>query len=323
MPPASFTSDNTFSSAADDTDPWVMLSGQWVRHLRARNVAPNTITAYQVSMNHLIRWAKSEGKDSPTDLDKRDMEAFFAARFASKTRLGKAPAPSSVAMDFRHLKVFFTWLEEVEDIPNAMRKVSAPMVPETPVPVFDVDDLKKLLNACKGKDFAARRDTAILRVLFDTGIRRAELAGITMDDIDVNGQMIRVMGKGRRERIVPYGAKTAIAIDAYLRKRVQHRDRKLPNLWLAAKPNYGPMTANGIRHMLKRRAADAKISERVFAHRFRHTAAHMRLEAGLSEGDAMRIFGWKSRAMVDRYGASAADARAIKAARKSSPADEV
>jgi site-specific recombinase XerD len=302
---------------------WDILGDQWERHLRAANRSPATIKTYRRSLTKLAKWATKEIPErSPMEITVTDLEDFFAHQFSTPTRFNKPPTPETVAIDFRQLKVFYNWLSRKEDLNSPFRKMTPPMVPEKPVPVFSDNDLHKLLAACAGKTFANRRDTAIVRLLFDGGIRRAEIAGLDVTHVDLVEQIVNVLGKGRRERKVPYGARTAEALDDYMRARMRHPDRNLPNLWLAAPPATGSLGYEGVKRMLERLARKAGV-QKVYAHRFRHTAAHTQLDAGLSEGDAMLIFGWKTRSMVSRYGASAAQSRAIKASRRNSHADRI
>jgi site-specific recombinase XerD len=106
-----------------------------------------------------------------------------------------------------------------------------PTVDFTP-PVLSVDEARRLLAVCEGKSFLARREMAMLRLLLDTGIRRAELAALTIADVDINDGVATVFGKGRRVRIVPFGRKTGQALDRYLRVRATHRLSDRPELWL-------------------------------------------------------------------------------------------
>ena len=304
---------------------WTVLAAQWERSLKAKNKAESTRTKYLRSLSKFADWASGAGVDlDPYKVAEDDVEAFIADQFDSTTRYGRPPTPESVAIDFRQLKVFFGWLSRREKLPHPMRDLRAPAVPEKMVPVLTDDDLRRLLKACVGDDFTARRDRAMIRMLFDCGLRREELAGITLDDVNFDEQYVIVLGKGSRQRMVPYGANTAEALDDYMRARLRHKDSRLPALWLASPPNHrGALGYDGIHQMLKRVATRAGLTKSVYAHRFRHTAAHTQLSAGMSEGDAMRVFGWRSRVMVDRYGASAAHDRAMAAARRISHADRI
>ena len=116
-----------------------------------------------------------------------------------------------------------------------MAKMKPPAIPDRPVPVLSEPQLRSLFAVCAGKDFETRRDTAVLMVLLDAGPRRSELLGMRLDDLDFEYDVVRVVGKGGRERALPFGRKTAMALDRYLRARSRHRLAHLDALWLGGR----------------------------------------------------------------------------------------
>jgi site-specific recombinase XerD len=278
-----------------------VLIPSWERSLRASNRSPKTIRSYGDSARLLESFIKDAfGITSVAAINRDHLETFIEDQL---TRW----KPTTAAVRYRSIQQFFKWaLDEGELTANPMARMKSPMVPEVPVPVVADDELKKLLKVCDGKEFEQRRDMAVLRVFIDTGVRLAEAAGMKVTDIDTDSEVIIVTGKGRRPRAAPYGAKTGQALDRYLRLRARHPQASSTALWLGPK---GGMTDSGLAQMVERRCAEAGIPK-IHPHQFRHTAAHVWMAAGGNETDAMRIFGWKSRTMLNRYGASAADERA-------------
>ena len=301
-------------NAADDIEE---LLASYTRHLKAGNLSPRTLRTYGQSVNALVRYLRSL-PDPPAAVEDIDraliqdwLEEMTAAANGSSTPLTR----------FAQVRTFFRWLvAEGELDATPMQGMRDPKTTEKPVPVVPRDVLLLLLKTCDNS-FDGRRDEALMRAYADGGMRLNECLALELDDVDMDQQVFWVKGKGGKVRAVPFGAKTARAVDRYLRARRRHPGAQFTSrVWLGTK---GPLGEAGVRHMLHRRCDAAEV-DRLFPHQLRHTSAHQVRLAGMNDQDMRRIFGWSRYSrMPDRYGESAADERAREAHRRLSFGDQL
>jgi site-specific recombinase XerD len=292
------------------TPAWFDYLRDWDRTLRGGNYPETTRYNYLLAATQFGRYLidntdeleAGEAAADPTEVERGHIEEFQA--WMVQTR-----SASTALNKHKGLQQFFKWLVEEEDLERSpLARVKQPKTAQTLIPILGDDDTAKILATCKDKDFLALRDTAIIRVFYSTGARLSEVAGLQLDDIDLNTDTLLFHGKGMKDRRVRFGGKAGRALSRYLRVRARRRAADSSALWLPEKGET-PLSSNGIKIMLRRRGELAKVPN-VHAHRWRHNFAHEWKLAGGDTGDLMLVLGWASDDMPRRYGASAAAERA-------------
>ena len=311
----------------------------WSRSLRSQMKSESTITNYRTDADwltfHMAGLEPGSSDRTSTaiaarlefpieDTERGDIEGFLVA---SRER---GLADATVARRYRSLQQLFNYLDDIGEIDaHPMEKMKPPTMADTEPPIVSPVDMSKLLDACAGKladggqrrrnynntklvEFEVRRDVALVQILRTTGVRASELMGLAVDDLNLDSQTFKVLGKGRKIRNIALMPDAATALDKYLLTRRRHQHADHPALWLARK---GPLTNSGLAQMLRRRCADAGI-DRVNPHAFRHTFAHNAKVGGMSDEDLMTTAGWRSPQMLQRYGRAASEERAQAAHRK-------
>jgi len=270
--------------------------------LAAEGKAAKTISTY----TEAVRWfaatclpghASKASWEQVTSQDIQQWMAWLLNRYST----------AYASNQYRALQQFFKWLAAEDPLPDPIAGLQPPRVTDKLVPVFTGAELSRLEQACAGRSFAQRRDTAIIAVFTATGIRLSELAGLRCTDVDLWQREITIRGKGGKGRVVKIGHQTARNLDRYQRSRSRHTLAWQPQLWLGVN-NREPLTAAGIYQMITRRGAQCGVD--AYPHRFRHHFSHTWLDRGGPEGDLMELNGWSSPQMLRRYGASARSARA-------------
>lgn len=176
------------------------LRESWKRTLLAENKSASTIAVYTSAVDLLASYLDANhGAMTVDEIQRADVEEFIAHLLGTRK-------PATASNRYRALQAFFGWcVREGEMERSPMETMRPPSVPETPVPVLSDDQLRALLKSCEGKTFEDRRDMAMIRLLLDTGMRRGELAGMTIVDVDFELDVALVVGKGSRPRACPFG----------------------------------------------------------------------------------------------------------------------
>jgi site-specific recombinase XerD len=300
--------------------PLAALLPSWDLNLSERDLSVKTREVYLRTGQLLVKYLGDNGLPDDTEgIDAPHLRAFLAAETARTSAV-------SAHQHYRNLCVLLKWLirEGERQAPDPMPRVDPPKVTKKVKPVLGDDVLTKLLKSAEGTTFEARRDTAILRILIDTGVRVSGLGNILLEDVNLTHKVILITLKGGDQHLIPLGRKAAAAVDRYLRIRARHpRAADSPWLWLGmAGRDRSHFSSAGIQDMIERRAKAAGLGK-ITPHAFRRTAAHSMLLAGMTELDVARVAGWRGTAMVRAYSEELGEERARLAHARMAPGDRL
>jgi integrase/recombinase XerC len=267
----------------------------FLRHLEGeRNASPQTVKAYGQDLRQLAAFARAQlGREPrPEDADPLLLRGFLAE--LHRQGLQKASAARKLAA----LRTFFRYLcrEGVLD-QNPARPLLSPRL-ERRIPTYlEEGEMDGFLDVPGATD-AALRARAILELLYGTGIRCAELVGLDLAEVDLEGRMIRVLGKGRKERIVPFGARARDALQAWLPARLRLRPDS-DALFVNARG--GRLTDRSVRKLVTRRVRQTAVARKISPHSLRHSFATHLLGRGADLRTIQELLGHSSLSTTQRY----------------------
>lgn len=249
---------------------------EYLRHLTVeRGLSRNTVAAYRRDLERYCAWLADRHLDEVEGVRERDVEAFLSSLRADEET---ALALSSVA---RTLSAVRTWhrflLDEGIVDEDVARSVHPPKLPSRLPKAISIDQMSHLLESTAGDDALALRDRALLETLYATGARISEIVGLDVDDVIEEAEVVRVVGKGSKQRIVPLGGYARSAIDAYrvrVRPVLAARGPSTPALFLGSRG--GRLSRQGAWLVIQTAADRAGLSAHISPHTFRHSfATHM------------------------------------------------
>ncbi len=253
-----------------------------------KDASPHTLRSYRGDLLEFRRFVGPS--DSLDRVDQRTVRAYLAHLH------GRGLDPASVARKLAALRSWFRFLVRRGLLAkNAAREVRSPRLPRKLVSFLPIDEVTVLVEAKAVRGDGRVRDVAILELLYATGLRVSELVGLDLGDVDRSARTVRVLGKGRKERIVPFGSRAARALEAYLGRRVESRGPLFTNR------RGGRLTVRAIHTIVRRSARAAGITRRVSPHTLRHTFATHLLDAGADLRVIQEFLGHSRLSTTQRY----------------------
>jgi integrase/recombinase XerC len=275
--------------------------GEYERHLVSeRNLTGHTVRAYVADVAGLLDHAGRLGMSGVEELDLRSLRSWLA----KQQSLGRSR--TTMARRATAARVFTAWLTRTGRIPaDPGAALGSPKTHKTLPPVLRVDEAAALIRAAAeladDGSPVGLRDVAMLELLYATGIRVGELAGLDVDDLDRDRNVVRVFGKGRKERTVPFGHPAARALDRWLSagRPLLLAEGTGAALFLGARGRR--IDQRAVRTLVHRRIADVPGAPDIGPHGLRHTAATHLLEGGADLRAVQELLGHASLATTQLY----------------------
>jgi integrase/recombinase XerD len=259
-----------------------------------RGMSANTVSAYGRDLQRFAGFLAARGV-RPAAASVQDLQEFFAGA-------GGDGAASSVARRTASLRAFYAYLvregERADDPASGLR---TPSLPQKLPRVLSVEEVEAVLAKVVPAGPLGQRDLAALELLYGCGLRASELLGLREGDVDLEGGLVRCVGKGDKERVVPMGGAAAAALARYVRdgRRELLRGRRQPELFLNARG--GPLTRQGLDYLLRKVLVRADMVGQASAHTFRHSFATHLLAGGADLRSVQEMLGHASVATTQLY----------------------
>ena len=276
------------------TTPAERFVRRYVDHLRAeRGLAVNTIEAYRRDLSLYRSYLEDVAIDDPLEVSGEDLEAFVGWLRQRSSATGGAYAPSSVSRIVVAVRGFHRFLAREglaeEDVGT---QVGAPSNARPLPKALSIEEVGRLLQAPVGDGPLPLRDRAMLELLYGAGLRISELTSADVDDLDRVDRLIRVRGKGDKERVVPYGELADAALDRWLVSGRPQLAGGTPALFLNARG--GRLSRQGVWKLLRSHADRVELRDDVSPHTLRHSFATHLLDGGADVRAVQELLGHAS-----------------------------
>ncbi len=262
----------------------------FITYIKAEEgLSPHTIKAYSGDLNNFFKFIDK----TPKDIDYLDIRSFLASLHHRKLM------KTSISRKLATIRAFFKYLHREGYVTqNPAKLVSSPKIPKNLPNFLDIDETFSLMDSPQGDTFAPTRDKAILELLYSSGVRVSELTSLSMSDLNMKEHLIRVKGKGRKERIIPVGSQAMAAIQNYLPERISIK-KKTSALFLNNRG--GRLTQRSVRRILIQYSRMINLKGHLSPHTLRHTFATHLLHEGADLRSIQELLGHSSLSTTQKY----------------------
>ena len=260
---------------------------QFIKYVQLeRNFSVHTVREYETDIKQFLAFLEGEGIQCLTDVE------YIHARLYVTKLYDENLARTSISRKISSIRSFFRYLNREVDLDDApFRSLYHPKKEGRLPNFFYEEELQQLFAISSGSDDKSIRNMAILELLYATGIRVSECVSIELDQIDFHYSILRVMGKGRKERIVPFGQYAHDALLQYIKEVRPKLMKNKEHQRLFVNMRGGELTARGVRHILNDMMEAASLHSKIYPHMLRHTFATHLLNNGADLRTVQELLG--------------------------------
>ncbi len=259
------------------------------------NLSPNTVEAYSADITSFIQYLSDRNISDVKSITHLHIRTYVSALYEKLDKRSIARKTSSI-------RAFLKYLHIQGYVPSEiLSRVVHPKMPEKIMFALSTDETNKFLASIDATSDLGKRNLAIVELLYGAGLRVSELASLKLSDVDFESRIMRVLGKGRKERLCPFNDEALSTLKSYLEIRNNFINQDRPNDNIFVNKSGGPLGVRSIQRLMDIVSSKAGLLRKATPHTIRHTYATHLLEAGASIKTVKELLGHASIAATQRY----------------------
>jgi integrase/recombinase XerC len=273
---------------------------EYLRH--EQDASEHTTKNYLADLHQFSAYMKkthsqiaSGGKSTLGKIDNNIVRGYLSTLFGKNN-------PASIARKLASLRSFFKyWIKQGAMAQNPAKDVATPKVPKRLPKFLTVDEVVALLSGPTCGDILSLRDKAMMEVMYASGLRVSELVGLDLESVNLGEGILKVLGKGRKERMIPFGAKAQTAVANYLAKREELIGKGHSSKAVFLNRQGDRITPRSVERMVQKYLKDSGIQKEVTPHVLRHSFATHMLNSGADLRGIQELLGHTSLSTTQKY----------------------
>ena len=259
------------------------------------NLSPNTVEAYSSDMTPFIQYLADHGVSDVKNITHLHIRTYISTLYEKLDKRSISRKTSSIRAFLKYLHIQGYVSSEI------LSRVVHPKTPEKIMFALSTDETNRFISSIDASSDLGKRNLAIIELLYGAGLRVSELANLKLSDVDFDSRILRVLGKGRKERLAPFNDEALSTLRAYLDIRHNFIKEDKPNDNIFVNRSGSPLGVRSIQRLTDIISSKAGLLRKATPHTMRHTYATHLLEAGASIKTVKELLGHASIAATQRY----------------------